>query len=78
VKNPRHPSFIGQQNVAVNQQVNNQPAPRSAVEGGIRQVELLGSSDGERMDGGTPGKSGGADQSLAPVGEIDGAKDGGG
>jgi hypothetical protein len=69
MKRPRQPNFIGQQNVAVNQQVNNQAAPTNGgAEGRIRPNELLETNDGKRMDDGASSTTGGADQSLAPVG----------
>ena len=79
IKRPRQPSFIAQQNLAVNQQVNN-AVPRAVVESEIenRQIKLLEATDGERLDTGEKGAAGGADKTLETVGEIERAEDRGG
>jgi len=47
MKNPRQPNFIGQQNVAVNQQVNNSPVAQSrSVEIETPPIRVLETSDG--------------------------------
>ena len=81
IKNP--PMVIAKQaNVTTGpQQVNNgiaAPGPSRAQENEIGQSKLLEASNGERLDTGTAGAAGGGDQTLAPVGAVDRAKDGGG
>lgn len=79
IKNPTGPTFVKQQNIAQNQQVNNGAAadsrrstPPRAHEKDITPTnELLESSDGERMDTGTKSTAGRVDPKLATVGAID-------
>jgi hypothetical protein len=83
VKNPRGATFIKQQNVAQQQQVNNGVTPDSrtntrtpAHEKDITPTnELLEKSNGERLDAGTQGAASGADKELAAVGRGNRAKD---
>lgn len=60
----------GQQQVNVGVQ---SPAVRAGGADGGRADELLGTSDGKRMDTGTAGATGGANRVMAPVGALDGA-----
>lgn len=86
IKNPRSPTFIKQQNVAQQQQVNNGiPADsQSNTHARTREKditpanELLEASHGERMDFGAPGTAGRANSDMAPVGAVNRSKDGGG
>lgn len=83
IKNPTKPTFIKQQNVAHNQQVNNGVPGDSrssthahAHERNINPTnELLEASDGERLDFGATGATGSANQDLAAVGSVDRAED---
>lgn len=74
IKNPRTATFIKQQNVAGQQQVNNgQP---TAHEKNITPTnELLEAQYGERLDTGAAAASGAVNPKLATVAAIDGAKD---
>lgn len=78
IKNPRAPTFIKQQNVAQQQQVNNgssKPAP--AHEKDITPSnELLGVSHDERMDSRTAGTTGRIDSDMATVGAVNRTRDG--
>ncbi len=81
IKNPRAPTFIKQQNVAQQQQVNNGQGTtngsRHAHEQNINPSnELLEVNDGERLDIGAEGQAGGADTEMATLGAIDRAKNG--
>lgn len=82
MKSPPQLALIRQQNVAVNQQVNNEappltPDPSRARETDSAPSKLLEVKDGERLDTGAAGTAGRADQELASVGALDGAKDSG-
>ncbi|WP_426110417.1 hypothetical protein [Massilia sp. PWRC2] len=77
VKNPRSPTFIKQQNVAQNQQVNNggPPLSRPAQEKQIDSSnELLERTHGKRLDIGTAGQTIGADSHLEAVGALHGTE----
>ena len=52
---------------------NNAQTPARAEETESLKTELLGASDGERLDTGTASAAGRSDSALATVGEIDGA-----
>jgi len=71
LKYPKSPTFIRQQNIAGQQQVNNYPAGEKIVEG--RSNELMELPNGERMDTGTASKAIGLDPQLATLGAINGA-----
>jgi hypothetical protein len=71
LKYPKSPTFIRQQNIAAQQQVNNYPAGEKIVE--KEANELMEMTNGERMDGGAAGKAIGHDPQLAAMGTIDGA-----
>ena len=81
VKNPPHPTFIRQANVAHGpQQVNNaQPAPSPpgsrASEYKSQPNKLLEQHTNEWLDAGTSQASVGADPAMATLGQINGAKD---
>lgn len=75
VKNPRQATFVHQQNIASQQQVNNGGATstRSAAHGkpsNQSNNELLEAQHGEWMDTGATGKAGGADPYLEAVGAV--------
>ena len=74
LKYPKSPTFIRQQNIAAQQQVNN-GAPPAAHEKDITPTnELLeGSAHGQRMDTGAASKAIGHDPQLATLGTLDGA-----
>jgi hypothetical protein len=82
IKYPKSATFIRQQNVASQQQVNNGQAeglapPRPAREKDITPAnELLEAKDGKRLDSGAAKAAGKSDRDLAAVGAIDGPKDG--
>lgn len=69
-KHPRHPTFIRQQNVAVNQQVNNSQGAPTPTQKANRQNELLEAKPYERLDFGTAGAAGGNDPSLETVDRV--------
>jgi hypothetical protein len=71
IKYPKSPTFIRQQNIAAQQQVNNYPAGEKIVESGSN--ELMEVPNGEWMDTGTAGKAIGHDPQLATLATIDGA-----
>jgi hypothetical protein len=80
IKNPRSPTFIKQQNVAQQQQVNNGTAapavsPRAPERNITPSNELLEASHGQRLDTGAQGIAGGINSDLAAVGAVDRAKD---
>lgn len=83
IKNPTRPTFIKQQNVAQNQQVNNGPitgnpasVPARTEEKDITPTnELLEASHGERLDFGAASAAGRANSDLATVGTVNGTKD---
>ena len=79
LKQPRQPNFIGQQNVALNQQVDNSVPPAAgASEPEIRQIRLLEHEHDERLDTGATSTASDANQALETVGEIERAEDHGG
>jgi hypothetical protein len=80
VKNPRHATFVHQQNIANQQQVNNggdnttstrAPAPAQRKSSN-RANELLEAQHGEWMDTGATGKAGGTDPHVEAVGMVNG------
>ena len=73
MKHPRSVAFVAQANVGQNVQVNNGAVARGETEN--EQTEVLGASDGERMDTGTASASGRGDPALATVDPINRAKD---
>ena len=80
VKNPRSATFVKQQNVANQQQINNGvPAPVSPAHGTEKTIvsnELIeGQQHGERMDTGAAPAAGGGDPQIQTVAEVDRAKD---
>jgi hypothetical protein len=78
IKFPKSATFIKQQNIAQQQQVNNgQPAPQSAAhEKNITpRNELLEASHGERLDTRATSKAGGIDSDLETVGAVHRAQD---
>lgn len=80
VKYPKAATFVRQQNVAYQQQVNNCDKESGNLETNTRTPargksanqsnELLGVQHGERMDGRTTGTAGGTYQGMATVGAI--------
>ena len=84
VKYPKAPTFVRQQNVAYQQQVNNgkaaddsAPSTRTHAHGKTENQsnELLETKDGERLDTGAAGTAGGDDTTLEAVGAVNGAAD---
>jgi hypothetical protein len=83
IKNPRSATFIKQQNVANQQQINNGVAtepganvPACAHEKNITPTnELLENQHGKRMDTGTAAAPGAVNPRLATVAAVDRAKD---
>ena len=79
IKNPRAVAFVRQANIAHgHQQVNNGAAPSEtprARETVTESNELLGLSDGERLDTGTAGIAGRKDSMLAPMGTVNRTED---
>ena len=81
VKYPKAATFVRQQNVAYQQQVNNDGDTATSMRAGARAHgklnnqpnELLGAQHGERVDIGATGKAGGADPHLEALGTIYGA-----
>jgi len=71
IKYPKSPTFIRQQNIAAQQQVNNYPAGEKIVESGSN--ELMEIPNGERMDTGTASKAIAHDPQLATLATINGA-----
>lgn len=84
VKYPKAATFVRQQNVAYQQQVNNGGDNATSTRAGVcargksskHAIELLEAQHGERMDAGATGKAGGTDPHLEALGAIDGAGDG--
>ena len=78
VKNPRQATFVHQQNIAGQQQVNNGNATstrKGAPAHGKplnQSNELLEAQHGERMDTGAAGKAGGVNTQLEAVGAVHG------
>lgn len=78
IKNPRAVAFVRQANIAQGpQQVNNGTAPARAEQPDSSRIGLLEEGDGERLDTRAAGAAIGGDPSLAPVGALDRAADGG-
>lgn len=87
IKYPRAPTFVKQQNVGQNVQVNN-GVPNNATstrahapareKDNTEANKLLEASDGERLDVGATGAAGGVNQDMAAVGAVNRSKDGGG
>lgn len=76
IKHPRQAFFIGQQNIADQQQVNNEIGIRSRErEAPKNGNELLEATDGERLDTRAASTTGRADTPLATMGEINRSKD---
>lgn len=86
VKYPKAPTFVRQQNVAYQQQVNNgnaagdsRTSTRTHAHAHGKTVnqsnELLEAQHGERLDSRTAGTAGGIDSNLETVGVLNGAAD---
>ena len=85
VKYPKVATFVGQQNVAYQQQVNNGDNKSGNLTRGKRTSaheksknhsnELLEAQHGKRLDTRTKIKAGGNDQNMETVGKINGGKD---
>lgn len=78
IKNPRSPTFIKQQNVAQQQQVNNvHSATNTRTRAHEKDItpsnELLEMSDGERLDFGAASQAGCINSDVATVGPVNGA-----
>ena len=80
VKYPKAPTFVRQQNVAYQQQVNNSNAAgdsatntRTGAHGKTNNQsnELLEAKHGERLDGRTEGAAGGHDSQMETMGSVD-------
>lgn len=71
IKYPKSSTFIRQQNIAAQQQVNNYPASEKIIGSGTNK--LMEVPNGERMDTRTAGKAIGHDPQLATLATIDGA-----
>lgn len=78
IKNPSGVSFVRQQNVAVNQQVNNDsPAQSSrARESTNEQTELLEVRNDTKLDVRTASETAGSHSIASALGEVDRAKNG--
>jgi hypothetical protein len=86
LKNPTGPTFVKQQNIAQNQQVNNGATDdsRSSTHAHVHVHEkditptnkLLEATDGERLDFGATEAASAANQGVETVGAINRAKDG--
>lgn len=84
VKYPKAATFVRQQNVAYQQQVNNDGGTATSTRAGAsahgkpknQSNELLEAQHGERMDTGATGKASGTDPHLEAVGAVYGAEDG--
>ena len=73
IKHPHQAFFIGQQNIAERQQVNNATCTRTRTQGRKIRTDsnkLLEAYNGERLDGRTAQAAIGADPRLEAVGEI--------
>ena len=78
IKNPPVAGYVKQANIAHGpQQVNNSPTPEASRTGENEnaQNKLLEKTDGKRLDTGTTGTAGRADQDMEAVGAVDRAKD---
>ena len=79
IKYPKQATFVRQQNIAGQQQVNNGTDNGTSTRMGAhahgkpsnQPNELFEAQHGERMDAGATGKTGGADLHLEAVGKID-------
>ena len=71
LKYPKSPTFIRQQNIAGQQQVNNYPAGEKS-----KSNELMEVPNGKRMDTGAAGKAIGHDPQLETLGAFHGAGNG--
>lgn len=72
MKHPKLATFIGQQNIAQQQQVNNAAGlPSRAQDFQQTRNELLEADNGKRLDTRAPEAPSRADQSLEAVGKID-------
>lgn len=85
IKYPKAPTFVKQQNVGHNVQVNNGvPDNATSTRAPAREKDitetnkLLEASDGERLDFGATGAAGGVNQDMAAVGEVNRSQDAGG
>lgn len=74
IRHPRAPTFVQQQNVAYQQQVNNGDLSKQLRDAPARMGktvnptnELLEASHGERLDGGAKGTTGSLDPAMATV-----------
>ena len=77
IKNPISRAYVGQANIANNQQVNNSTEPSRAREKQNQPNELLENKEHEPdkwLDRGTPKETIEANQAMETVGEIDGAE----
>ncbi|MGH8607764.1 MAG: hypothetical protein ACREX9_10175 [Gammaproteobacteria bacterium] len=76
IKYPRHPTFVRQQNVAVNQQVNNREVTTCHARGEISKHanELLEAQPHARLDTRATGATRSVNSHLAPVGAIYGSE----
>jgi hypothetical protein len=75
IKNPKPMSFIKQQNIGLNQQVNNDAAPCANEKSINPSNELLENQNGEWLDTRTTGTTIGADKELETVGAINRGQD---
>ena len=78
IKNPPVAGYVRQANISGgHQQVNNGVAPEASRTGENEnaQNKLLEKTDGKRLDTGTTGTAGRADQDMEAVGAVDRAKD---
>lgn len=75
IKNPRHMAFIKQQNIGVNQQENNDAAPRAHEKFINSSNELLEAPNGKRVDTRAAGATIGTDKELEAVETLSGGKD---
>ena len=79
IKNPPVMGYVKQANIANGpQQVNNTPDTPRARENQNPKSKLMEKKDGEWLDTRTTGTAGQGDPAMATLGEIDGAKNGGG
>lgn len=77
MKNPRPVAFVGQNNIAGIQQVNNGVAPekrRQAQENGIAKSKVLEKSNEQRLDTGTTSPTGTADSTMETVAPLNRTK----
>lgn len=71
IKFPKSPTFIRQQNIAGQQQVNNGPELRAHEKDITPTNELLGHQHGKRLDLGAQAAASGADPLMATLGQVD-------